>query len=387
MSWLALAYEYAGDSQGVPECAALADVGGAAWAVENPNVRKVFASIAGTYVELATGADPDFDATGLTRFHFDRCDAAGGGGGGAAACKLSSLLGPSQAPGISGNFAAAAAAAAAGAGAGAAPFVGGLATGLVWSLASDAPGAPRRSLANATYATVLASITRAAPTNSPATGLAFTTQYVLWQEGVLVQESYGLPASGGIVNVTASLTFPGAAALLGLLAGAAAEAGAEVAAGGARAVFYTPPACPAAAAAVRAGDLAALLRAAPLAAAAAPARPQAAPPALRSFGVSFPVMRFDGTTNYSVAAPGVWGEDALLVQLPASAARGAGEGALVFRVTPAPGHALQWTYASDTLLPSRNGLLSPVYAELAPQSDTPVLSYSLEVVPWQSGLE
>ncbi len=368
-SWLALAFEYA--DEGVPECASLADVGGAAWAVDNPNMRKAYASVSGTYVELITGADPNFDATGLNRFHFDRCDVAGGGNSSGGPCRLNGLLGPSQAPGIMGNFAAGEGAAGA--------FSGGLATGLVWALANDAPGAPRRSLANHTFASVLAVVTRAASTNSPTTGVAFSTQYVLWEDALLLTEAYFLPPSGGIVNVTASISFPGEGALLALLASAAAEAEAEAAAGRARTVFFSPPGCAAAAAAVRSGDLAALRSAAPPRAAAQ----GAPPPALRSFGVSFPAMRFDGTTNFTVAAPGTWQANALLVQPPARPP--AGEGALAFRVAP-NARALTWTFDSDTLVPSRNGLLSPVYAELTPESDNPTISYSLEVVPWQSGL-
>ncbi len=325
----------------------------------------MFAGISGTYLEIITGADFHFDATGLNRFHFDRCDAAGGGGG--APCKLSGLLGPSQAPGIEGNFAA-------GEGGNDSPFSGGLATGLVWALASDAPGAPRRSLANQSYESVLAAVTRTAPDNSPANGVAFTTQYVLWRDGLLVTEAYALPAAGGVVNVTASIAFPGEGALLALLARAAAEAAAEAGAGLPRTVFFSPPGDAAAAAAVRAGDLPALRAAAPRAA--------APPPALRSFGVSFPVMRFDGTTNYTVAPPGAWQADALLVQPPSRPPPG--EGALAFRVAPPASHALTWTFASDTLAPSRNGLLSPAYAELVPQSNSPSISYSLEVVPWQT---
>jgi hypothetical protein len=94
-------------------------------------------------------------------------------------------------------------------------------------------------------------------------------------------------------------------------------------------------------------------------------------------------MRFDGTTNYTVAPPGAWAADALLVQAPARPP--AGEGALAFRVAPGV-RALNWTFDSGTLVPSRNGLLSPVYAEVEPESDNPTISYSLEVVPWQSGL-
>jgi hypothetical protein len=405
MSWLALAYEYAED--GVGECAGIADVGGAAFAVENPNMPKVYASVAGTYVELNGGADPAFDASGFNRFHFDRCDSSGVGG---FPCRVLGLLGPSQAPGISGNMAAPAPVpvpvplgAVRGGGAEGGPFVGGLAMGLVWSYASDPPGAPRRSLANHSYLSILATVTRTNPTNSPASGVGFTTQYVLWREGVLVTEVYTLPPTGGALNVTASIAFPGEQALLGLMAGAAAEAGAEVAevggaGAGGRTVFFTPPTNPAAAAAVRSGDLGALRRIWGRPSTSTSTSPT---PTLRTFGVSFPVMRFDGTTNYTVAPPPgqgstatttttgggggplAWGEeDALLVQAPVKPP--IEEGALVFRVTPP--RPLIWTWASGTYVPSRNGLLSPVYAELEPVSNSPSISYSLQVIPWQEGL-
>ena len=363
MSWLSLAYEYADDS--ILECAAIADIGGAAVVVDNLNMRKVYASVGGTYVELNTGADPEFDATGFNRFHFDSCDMPTG----RSTCRLNGLLGPSAAPGISGNAGASLPRSQSG--------FGGLATGLVWAFASDAPDAPRRSLANTNFTSVLAAITRTPTSNSPTVGVSFETLYVLWEDGILISEAYALPPSGGVVNVTASLSFPGEDALFSLLADADADA-ARTRAGTAALehTYFSPPQNPVAAAAIRARDFAAFRAAAPTAA------PSAS--LLRSFGVSFPVMTFDGTTNFTVAPPGVWDANALLVQPPARPA--AGEGALAFRVSPPGGHEFNFTYDAGTLFPSRNGLLAPLYAELAPASNSPSLTYSLEVVDWVAGL-
>jgi len=362
-SWLSLAYEFADDS--IAECAAPADVGGLAFSLDDPAMRKVYASALGTYVELQTGADPNFDASGLNRLHIDACDLASA----PTPCRLSSLLGPSQAPGIEGNFAAERTGAGAGAGAN---VTGGLSTGLVWRLATDAPDAPRRSLANQTLATITAVSTTVAPTNSPL-GVAFTVTYVLWAEGALLTEQYALAAGG--VNVTASLSLPGPAALFAHMAAAAAAAAADAdaSASGARArarsAFFSPPADARAAAALAAGDLRAFLAASP------PPPPRGA--ALASVGISFAAMRFDGLTNYSVAldAGGV------VVQPPA--APPAGEGGLRFSVAAPAGRNLTWTYdPSAPLRPSRNGLLAAVYAELVPESASPTLSYSLALEPW-----
>ena len=365
MSWLALAYEYADDS--IPECAAIADVGGAAVAIENPNMRKVYASVAGTYVELNTGADPEFDATGFNRYHYDACGMVGH----RSTCRLKGLLGPSAAPGISGN---------AGVSLNArngAPL-GGLATGLVWAFETDAPEAPRRSLANFNFSAILGVITRSPATNSPTAGVAFETQYIMWADGILVTESYFLPPSGGVVNVTSSISFPGERALFTLLADAAVDAAHTRAEDASlQRTVFSPPQNPAAAAAVSARDFAAFRAALPAAAAPSVSR-------LRSFGVSFPVMVFDGTTNYTVALPGQWEANALLVQPPSRPA--AGEGALAFRVTPPEGRELNFTLDTDVLYPSRNGLLAPFYAELVPSSDSPLLVYSLEVVDWAAGI-
>ena len=358
MSWLSLAYEFADDS--IPECPSLAEVGGVAFAVDNVNMRKVYAGVGGAYLELMTGADADFDASGWNRYHFDACAQPGS----ARPCRLPSLLGPSQGPGIQGNFGASE-----GSSASASSALGGLSTGLVWSYASDAPGAPRRSLANRTLLDITAAVTVARPQNSPASGVAFSTSYVLWEEGVLLTEAYAMAAAGGGVNVTATLAFPGQQALFAVLVRAAAAAAADSASTPPLA-FYSPPADAALAKAVASGDLAAFV-------AAAPPHPAAAP-TLRTLGVAFPAMTFDGLTNYTVRVG--WRENAVLVQLPV---QGEGEeGALSFGVTQPAGGALQWSHDPEMLFPSRNGLLSPVYAEVASPSSLE-MHYQLEVVPWQ----
>jgi hypothetical protein len=327
-------------------------------------MRKVYASALGTYVELQTGADPDFDASGFNRLHIDACDRAPA----PLPCRLSNLLGPSQAPGISGNFGAVR-----GAGASA---LGGLSTGLVWRLATDAPDAPRRSLANQTLKTITAAVTTASPTNSP-DGVAWKVQYVIWGEGVLLTEDYTLAAGG--VDVTASLAFPGPAALFETMAGAAVAAAADAAGAAsaarprARVAYYSPPADARAAAAIAAGDFAAFV-------AAAPAPPPSAP--LATVGVSFPAMQFDGTSNYTVTFDGA---DAIIVQT--AVAPPAEEGGLRFSVVNPPGHNMTWIYdANAPLFPSRNGLLAAVYAEVAAESQAPTLSYALKLVPWAAGM-
>jgi hypothetical protein len=359
-SWLALAYEYADEA--VPECAAPADVGGVSFAVAQNTMRKVYASVGGTYVEIMTGADPQFDASGFNRFHLSACALVGAAQ--QQPCSLPSLLGPSQAPGLSGNAAAAAAASAAGAGVSSST---GISMGPFWTFVGDPTV---YTLANNTLQTILAAVVTSAPTNSPAAGVAFTVEYVLWSAGVLVTEAYVLPASGGAVNVTASLSLPGAAALARRMARAAVAHDAAT-------VFFSPPADPQLAAALAAGDVDAFFSLAP----AAPA----APSSFATMGVQFPVFVFDGTTNSTVAPPGAWAADSVLVQHPDNAS--ASVGALAFSVAPVSGRPLQWT-AFDALatVPSRNGLLAPVAAYVPVTTDAPSMAYSLRVVPWQSGL-
>ena len=357
VSWLALAYEYADEA--LPECAAPADVGGVAFAVAENTMRKVYASLSGTYVEIMTGADPQFDASGFNRFHFDSCSL-----GTARPCSLPSLLGPSQAPGLSGNAAVHASDDHRG-GSGGFSSSSGIAMGPFWTFVGDATV---HTLANNTLQTILAAVVTAAPTNSPSTGVAFTVEYVLWNAGLLVTEAYTLPASGGAVNVTASLSLPGAAALASrMVRAAAAHDGVTV--------FYSPPVDRALASHLAAGDVEAFLTSAP---------PINAPRgAFATMGIQFPVLVFDGTTNSTVATPGVWAPDTVLVQHPTNTS--AAVGALAFYVAPVSGRQLTWS-SFDPLVtvPSRNGLLTPVAASVPVSSDAPTMSYSLRVVPWQA---
>ena len=96
-------------------------------------------------------------------------------------------------------------------------------------------------------------------------------------------------------------------------------------------------------------------------------------------GRAFGAFAFDGRTNYTITPPGTWQPDAVLVQAPVNASMM--DGALAFSVrAPRP---LNWTYDAAVTLPSRNGIIAPVYAELDVLGQAPQLSYSLLVVPWQ----
>jgi hypothetical protein len=65
-SMLAMAYLLADDT--ITEGPSVAEVGGVVFEV--PSHHKIFANIQGTYLELETCADPEYDATGLTRVHY-----------------------------------------------------------------------------------------------------------------------------------------------------------------------------------------------------------------------------------------------------------------------------------------------------------------------------
>jgi hypothetical protein len=212
--------------------------------------------------------------------------------------------------------------------------------------------------------------------------VAWSTAYVLWEQGWLLTEAYAMPPSGGSVNVTASLSSPGAKKLFDLMVKAATAATADAAAAAAgaagartRTAYFAAPADAALRAACAAGDYAAF-------AAAAPPHPAGPPPPLRSIGVSFPAMVFDGSTNYTLRSTGAAGGGGVLLQRPQ--APPAEEGALRFSVRAPAGRNLSWSWDAAVTAPSRNGLLTPVYAELAPDSDSPVLQYSLEAVPWEA---
>jgi len=64
-SMLAMAYTFADDT--IPEGPSYAEVGGFVFAV--PAHHKIFANVQGNYLEIETCANPEYDATGLTRVH------------------------------------------------------------------------------------------------------------------------------------------------------------------------------------------------------------------------------------------------------------------------------------------------------------------------------
>ncbi|MBC8104168.1 MAG: hypothetical protein H7Z41_16460 [Cytophagales bacterium] len=68
MSMLAIAYEHAETTEGMAELPAPSDIGG--YVVQTPRLNKVFANAGGSYVEIETAGDHDYDATGLIRVHF-----------------------------------------------------------------------------------------------------------------------------------------------------------------------------------------------------------------------------------------------------------------------------------------------------------------------------
>jgi rhamnogalacturonyl hydrolase YesR len=67
MSMLAMAYEHAEKTEAVPEKPAPADQGG--YVLPLGSLHKVFANVAGTYLEIDTSGDHNYDATGLIRVH------------------------------------------------------------------------------------------------------------------------------------------------------------------------------------------------------------------------------------------------------------------------------------------------------------------------------
>lgn len=361
MAWLANAYvtTASGDNDAIPECSSLADTGGVAFALPYSTFRKVFASAQGTYVEVMTGGDAEYDSTGLYRVHFNGCAVGSGGGSSGQPCAttVGSLMGPSAAPPLSASLPL-----------GVASAIG----GVWWSLPGDAPGY-RRSLANHTLGTVLASIFTPAPGNSPES-VAFTVQYILWAEAVLVTEKYSVQP--GLVSVTSSLSLAGPSSLLALLH-ATAQGKGEVG------TVYMPPAKTEEEEAIRASDLPALLRLRPFGTSLpAPLRQtllegaagsSGAGGAFQSFGLQWPAMLYDGRTNYTVSVnPG--GCNCSIVD------GGASEGAIAYSVQPAPGHAVTWDALTPGLqVPTRNGLITPLYAAIPVASDSPSVSHTITI--------
>ena len=345
-SWLALAHENAGDDT-IPECASIADIGGVAFALEDARRRKVYASASGGYLELITGADPEFDSSGLNRFHFDSCSSPGA----PTPCRLPSLLGPSQAPGLSGNLASSY---------NDNTTANGLSTGPFWTFQDD-PQGTIHTLANNTLQTITAVVLTSSPNNSPSL-VAFTVHYILWGQGVLIEEDYFL--SGGSVNATVHVSLPGQNALWKIMHNGSINRDGLY-------NFFSPPADPVVASALLSGDFVKFANALP-----APTETRV----LARIGVSFPAFRFDGTTNYTFIPPS---QDEVVVSLPDSPDSDPRDGALAFRVVGVPsGRNLTWTWndALDARIVNRNGLLTGVFASLDVESTAPSLSYQLEVV-------
>jgi hypothetical protein len=67
MSMLAIAYEHAQTTEAVAEKPAPADQGG--YILPLGSLHKIFANVAGTYIEIDTNGDHHYDATGLIRVH------------------------------------------------------------------------------------------------------------------------------------------------------------------------------------------------------------------------------------------------------------------------------------------------------------------------------
>jgi hypothetical protein len=174
---------------------------------------------------------------------------------------------------------------------------------------------------------------------------------------VLVSETYAV-AQGGVVNVSASLSAPGAAALFSRLR-AAAAAGVPMALGAA------------ALHALERGDDREFARLH------GPAgehlQEEGAPLPFESFGVAFSAFAFDGLSNFTTttAADGT----AATARVAGTAAQGAVE----LRVEVPPGRAVEWT--EGPLLASRNGLVLPLFATFSEVTTaTPTATYSFAAV-------
>jgi hypothetical protein len=376
MAWLSNAYLYSSDAtDALGECAGMLDVGGTVFALEESTFRRAYASVAGTYIELMFGADEEYDTVGFYRLQMNSCAMKHNSSSASAPCFLNSLLGPTAAAPINVS-----------------PMPLSIG-GLWWTLQGDTR---TYSLANNTLQTVLGAIVTPLPLNSPAFGVGFTAQYILWNDGAVVTETYmmqggvGSETAGGLVNVTSQLSFPGYPAMLHMLADAAATRVSErcknvntVAADGTPVIaegcsFYMAPFDKHAAQAVRDRDLAALLAVAP--AARYYSGPEdAAAPVLQSFGIHFPVLTFDGLTNFTVVVPTA--ENPTLLVSPPAGTAAPGEGALQVNIVVPPGHNATFNLDNSLWAPSRNGVVVPLIAELGATTSSPAVMYSVQLVP------
>ena len=204
---------------------------------------------------------------------------------------------------------------------------GGIAVGAWWALAGDAPGA-RTALANMTFDDVAgATLVPGWITNG--TSVVFSVEYFLLSRGMLVAEAYTLAQSPPALELTTVVTRPGARALRRR----AAELGLELRGEG-----------------EGEGD---------------------APPApFVAFGVTFPALCWDGTTNTtvsvdaasnaaSIAGPADWGVQHFSVDVPA-------------------GRNLSWSFTPEKSTVARNGLVAPIVVAVAASSAAPSLTLHLK---------
>ena len=317
-SMLSAAWAAADPADTLAECASLADVGGAVFAL--PEFRKIVANGGGVYLEIETGADPHYDSTGLTRFHVDQSGTLPA----SSFVRVHGPLGPS---------------------AGSPQDLGGSGVGVWWARAGDPPGT-RRRLGNATYADVTAAVLTPGADNTPAS-VQFTVDYILLAQGLLITETYVTHAANASVSITGGVSVVGAAAAREWLT--------AVRATGTGAphllTAHAPPPRPL-----------------PLARGSAEAA--AAGGDITAFGVGFPALQWDGSTNVTWTLP------------PSPAASGSvvggtpAWGEVVFSTAIGSGHTLSWAWAPPINV--RNGIAQAADVTVDKiTTNAPNLSYSL----------
>lgn len=283
-----------------------------------PELNKIAANAGGAYVELETGADPNYDATGLMRVHVSNCATSASPAG---CVDLYGPLGPSTVaqhnfwgkaqPGASAVAAA----------------------GVWWSLSTDASGVTRR-LGNQTAKDVTAAVLTPY-WNNTAQLVSFSVDYVLLAQGVLVTEAYALAATGQ-VNVTVAVQLSSPSALGAWLQGARALSTTTARTGN---VLTLPPGG-------RPADPPTL----------AAEGGAGAGASITTFGVGFLALQTDGAnaTTLTVTPAARTASVAM--------AQGAGSGRQTFTAAPPPaGRAYDWLYApSNPAVDTRNGPASVV---------------------------
>ena len=338
MGWLANAYTIAEPNDAIPECATIADVGGVAFALPYDTFRKIFAMAQGTFVEIMTGADPEYDSTGLYRIHFNRC----GTSSSTTDCMVYSLLGPTAAPPLSSSTTVASA------------------LGVYWTFEGDTPGV-YRTLANHTLQTVLAAVFTPGLTNTPEL-VTFTVQYVLWDDGVLVTEDYTVTPMN--VTVTAGISLPGYETMFNLMVDSVNSATSQL----------LHPADKMILSSIQNNNYKEFLQYKPI-------LNNNMNSTIASFGVQFPAMVYDGISNFTVSTLPCATTDPICY---AYVSGNSTQGSIQYSVQQPATHTIGWNYANTVQLVARNGVISPLYASLSPvTTDAPSITYVIS--PGQYG--